>query len=137
MRHNAALIRKEIGDRATLYAVVKGDAYGVGIPAVVNALKDSLVDAFAAGDFDEAMEVRKHSPDATVMLYGSYTPDQIPELATFEIILTVFSPECLFAVSQTDRPLKVMIKVDCGFGRLGFRETEIENALRTIQAFPH
>jgi alanine racemase len=137
LRDNAALIRKEIGDSATFYAVVKGDAYGVGIPAVVNALKDSGVDAFAAGDFDEAMEVRKHSPGATILLYGSYAPDQIHELSTFEIVLTVYSPECLFALAQIDRPLRVMVKVDCGFGRLGFRETEIESVLRTIQGLPH
>ena len=137
LRHNAALIRKEIGDRSTLYAVVKGDAYGVGIPAVVNALKGSSVDAFAAGDFDEAMEVRRQSPDATVMLYGSYTPDQIPELATFGVVLTVYAPECVAAIADVDRPLSVMIKVDCGFGRLGFRETEIEGVLRAIQRMPN
>ena len=137
LRHNDALIRKEIGDRSTLYAVVKGDAYGAGIPVVVNALKESLVDAFAAGDFDEAMEVRTHAPNATVMLYGSYTPDQIPELAKFNIILTAFSPECIAVLAQVGCPLSVMIKVDCGFGRLGLRETEVESALRTIQNLPH
>ena len=135
LRHNAALVRKEIGDRSTLYAVVKGDAYGAGIPAVVNALKDK-VEAFAAGDFDEAMEVRKHAPGAVVMLYGSYMPDQIPELAAFGIVLTVYSPECLTALAQVDRPLSVMIKVDCGFGRLGLRETEIESVLHTMQGLP-
>ncbi len=137
LRHNAALIRKEIGNRSTLYAVVKGDAYGAGIPAVVNALKDSAVDAFAAGDFDEALEVRKHAPGATILLYGSYTPDQIQELSTFGIVLTVYSPECVAALARVERPLAVMIKVDCGFGRLGLRETEIDGVLRTIQGLPH
>jgi alanine racemase len=137
LRHNADLIRKEIGGSSTLYAVVKGDAYGVGIPAVVNALKGCKVDAFAAGDFDEAMEVRKHSPDATVLLYGSYTPDQIRELSTFRIVLTIYSHECVAALRLVDAPLSVMIKVDVGFGRLGFPETEIEDVLRILQGLPH
>lgn len=136
LRHNAALIRKEIGDCSTFYAVVKGDAYGAGIPAVVNALKDSKVEAFAAGDFDEAMEVRKYAPDATILLYGSYTPDQIPELSTFGIVLTAYSQECVAALAQVDVPLTAMIKVDCGFGRLGVRESEIESILREIQTLP-
>jgi alanine racemase len=83
------------------------------------------------------MEVRKHSPDATVLLYGSYAPDQIRELSTFGIVLSIYSPECLSALAQVDRPLSVLIKVDCGFGRLGFRETEIEQVLRTIQGLPN
>jgi alanine racemase len=136
LRHNAALIRKEIGAQSTFYAVVKGDAYGAGVGAVVNALKDSAVDAFAAGDFDEALEVRKHAPDASVMLYGSYTPQQIPVLAASGIVGTVYSPECVTALAGVGRPLSVMIKVDCGFGRLGLRETEIEETLRAIRALP-
>ncbi|MSO22145.1 MAG: alanine racemase [Acidobacteria bacterium] len=137
LRHNASLIRREAGHSVTVYAVVKGDAYGVGIPAAVEALKDTQIDAFAAGDFDEAIEVRRCSPDATILLYGSYTPDQIAELATFGIVLTVYSPECLAALAYVDRPLTILVKVDCGFGRLGFRENEMEAVLRSIQGLPH
>ncbi len=136
LRHNAQLLRQIAGDNTTLYAVVKGDAYGVGIPAVVEALRDSKIHAFAAGDFDEAIEVRRCSTDATILLYGSYVPEQIAELATHEIVLTVYSPECLGALAKVDRPLAILVKVDCGFGRLGFREDEMEPVLRTIQGLP-
>ena len=136
LAHNTRLVRSMIGERTALYAVVKGDAYGIGVAAAVPALLTAGADAFAAGDFDEAMLVRRLAPAAPVLLYGSYLPAQMADIAQHGIVLTVYSHECLEAVERFEQPVTVSLKVDCGFGRLGLREDEIGPALRRLRARP-
>ena len=139
LAHNTRLVRSLIGERTALYAVVKGDAYGIGVEAAVPVLLRAGADAFAAGDFDEAMLVRRLAPATPVLLYGSYLPAQMADIARHGIVLTVYSHDCLEAVEgfgQPDQPVTVSLKVDCGFGRLGLREDEIGPALRRLRGRP-
>lgn len=136
LRQNALWLRERIGRETAFYAVVKGDAYGIGVEAAVAVLAEAGADAFAAGDFDEAMIVRRLRPDIPVLLYGSYAPDQLPQLAQHGIILTVYSAECLDALASFGQPVTVSFKVDCGFGRLGLREDAIGEALQRLGRRP-
>ena len=132
IRHNVRETRRLIGTETRLYGVVKGDAYGVGVSAAADTLAMAGVDGFAAGDAHDALAIRIRQPDVPVLVYGTYEPREIPTLARAGIIPTLFSLECVEAAMAAGGPVSVFLEVDCGFGRLGLPEAQVQDALRRL-----
>ena len=59
------------GNQPKVVAVVKANAYGHGLYAVANALKDS-VDAYAVARIGEAMELRREGITRPVILLEGF-----------------------------------------------------------------
>lgn len=127
LRHNVGAVRRLAGPATRILAVLKGDAYGFGIDRMAPVL-ERFVDGFAVGDVEEARKLRPFAGTRPILLYGSLLPSDLPALDD-GIVPTVHSRQCLDALAGTGRARKVMIKVDCGFGRLGFPETEMPAVL--------
>ena len=58
LKHNIRNIREKIGDKVSLMAVVKSNAYGHGIEHVVPCLEKEGADAFAVASVGEGVLVR-------------------------------------------------------------------------------
>jgi alanine racemase len=136
IRHNVGVVRRLLGPRTHLYAVVKGDAYGTGIIEAAETLIGAGADALAVGDLREAFLVRRRFPVIPILIYGTYLPRDIADLARAGIWPTLFSPESVRAALQAGEPMSVFLEVDCGFGRLGFTETEVPEALEELSSRP-
>jgi alanine racemase len=130
LRHNVDAVRRLAGPATRLLAVLKGDAYGFGIENMAPTLV-LAVDGFAVGDVAEARLLAPLARGKPILLYGSLLPADLADLDD-GIIATVHSWPCLEALAGRGRARQVMIKVDCGFGRLGFPETELPAVLDRI-----
>lgn len=115
----------------TLAAVVKSNAYGLGIEAVAPSLVAEGCKHFWVNDIDEAARLRSVSSDATVYclmgLAGGAVRDfdfvkAIPALTSLAEIR-----ECSRYALQCGRPLAVAIQLDTGLGRLGLSVKEAEH----------
>lgn len=133
---NAKRLISDLDPQTKTLAVLKGDAYGVGIDAAVRTLSRAGVYGFAAGTVDEALHAKKLCPEKPVLIYGTYSPSQIPELAEAGLLMTAFSPECIARMMDTRKPLDMMIKVDCGFGRLGVLQQDMGETLDNVSRNP-
>ncbi|MBX3529590.1 MAG: alanine racemase [Rhizobiaceae bacterium] len=134
LRHNVEAVRRLAGPKTRILAVMKGDAYGFGIEKMAPTL-ERFVDGFAVGDVEEARLLRPFAGTRPILLYGSLMPSDLAVLDE-GIIATVHSWPCLEALAGTGRARQVMVKVDCGFGRLGFPETEMPAVLDRIAGMP-
>src|SRR5690554_5608962 len=117
-------------------AVVKANAYGHDIVVVTGLLLENGVDYIAVATLQEAVQLRKHYPQANILVMG-YTPDdQLDYAVDYQITQSVFSlAQCQILSRRavaTGKTARVHVKVDTGFNRLGYRDHDL--ALEEIVA---
>lgn len=114
----------------TLAAVVKSDAYGLGLTAVAPVLIDEGCRDFWVNDLDEAVRLRRGNPGIRIYclmgLAGARIDDfeaagAIPALCSLEEI-----EHCARHASATGRRPAVAIQLDTGLGRLGLGSRQVE-----------
>lgn len=111
-------------------AVVKADAYGVGLKPVVETLTENGCRSFFVATLDEALTFRSWSKDFNLyMLHGvknneeafiSYQHNIIPVLNS-EKQVRVWSSFC----SYKSLKLKAILHLETGLGRLGIQKSEL------------
>ena len=123
---------KKKSPQATPICVVKADAYGHGAPECVRTLLSVGADFFAVSDISEALEVRRVSPAAKILILGYTEPSNAPILIEKNIIQTLHSLSYAGRLEEAiqdsrergeidkNEKLSLHIKVDTGMNRLGF-----------------
>ena len=110
-----------------LGAVVKADAYGLGIEAVVRRLRAEGCGLFWVGTLDEGRRVRAVAPDAEVFTLNGLGPEDLELYRRYRVVPVLGSLEDLrrVAAAAGAGPLRVAILLDCGLTRLGLDAPEI------------
>lgn len=102
-------------------AVVKQDAYGLGIAEVVPLLSDLGCRDFWVADLSEAQDVRRATPSGRIfVLHGMAggAPRDYRGLGAIPVLLDISEVEGL-ARAATDAPAACAIHLDTGLNRLG------------------
>lgn len=116
LRANYEEVVRRSGGRRVV-ASVKADGYGHGIVEVSRALADAGCDSLWTGHIGDALAIRAAGVDTEVVLFGGYTPGQIPALVGAGLVPTVVDLAGAAAAASAGSP--VYVKVDAGLGRLG------------------
>lgn len=132
IRQNIALIRKKAGT-ATVFAVVKGDGYGLGTEKLARLLSEEGIDHFAVTEPKEAGILRQMGEKNVLMLRATDDPGEISTLLELDAILTIGSLSDAVAISgiarEKGKKARVHLKVDTGMGRYGFLPSEQDKLL--------
>ncbi|HHV64683.1 MAG TPA: alanine racemase [Peptococcaceae bacterium] len=114
--------------------VVKADAYGHGAVEVVGVLRKLGVKRFGVAFLEEALELRKHYRDISIMVIGPTLPEYSEILVQEEIIPEIFQVEQAEALSQAaiklQKTARLHVKIDTGMGRIGFKDNALEDIQR-------
>jgi alanine racemase len=142
IRQNVAAIRRRIGPKVKLMAVVKADAYGHGLAQVGGALMQCGADAFAVAALSEALLLRQIGGSGwPILLFGSALPFEVAKMVEQNITPTISTLEeaHLFEAEARHRGkiVDVQIEVDTGMGRVGFWHEEAPKQIRAIAALEH
>ena len=124
---NIACARK-LTDKA-LMAVVKANAYGVGIEELTSFVDDK-VDCYGVANVEEALRI-KSSKDI-LMLYPVLSDQDILVLKD-NFVLTVDNKELLDRLKATGRSFRVHIYVDTGMNRFGIKPKELRGFYELIK----
>lgn len=119
LAHNVSVLRGALPPGCELMAVVKADAYGHGMSAVVPQLLSLGVRSFAAATLDEGSQLRALGAEGTVLILGYTSPQRAGELARLGLTQTVADLAHAEALSAQGVPLRVHLKIDTGMHRLG------------------
>lgn len=136
LRRNLALAR-DYAQGASVYAVVKADAYGHGLVRCAQALATG--DGFCVLSVDEAITLRHAGFDhPIVLLEGFFSPDELPLIAEYKLTPVIHSLEQVDAVCGSGLPtrISVFLKLNTGMNRLGFGERAFTQALKRLTATP-
>ncbi len=134
MRDNVSAVRRLIGDRPRILAVVKANAYGHGAVEVVRALAGQ-VDIFGVANVCEAREIFDAGTERDVMILGPCLPGERGIAVADGAIVTVSSAPEAAAYAQHG-PVRINFKIDTGMGRVGVWWERAEDELRAICGQP-
>ncbi len=131
LRANFEELVRRSGDRRVV-ASVKADGYGHGVVDVSRALVDAGCNSLWTGHIGDAHRIRAAGIDAEIVLFGGYTPDQIPSLVRAGFVPTVVDQAGAAAAASVNAT--VYVKVDAGLGRLGVPVGVAREAIREMAA---
>jgi len=137
--HNIAEIRKKIGSRRDLMAVVKADGYGHGAVEVSLAALSSGATCLGVALPEEGLQLRDAGVDVPVLVLGLIQPKEAYKTIDSGLEQAVSTVELADALDQEARKasthIKMHIKVDTGMGRIGVSPQDALELVRTISRF--
>lgn len=134
LKKNINFIRKKIGDHPRISSVVKANAYGHGIPQMVEMLEKCGVDHFSVASAFEAEEVLDHcSPSSEIMIMGILYDDDVAWAIQHDISFFVFTVErlelALEKAKLLNKKAKIHIELETGTNRTGMTEETFKQAI--------
>ncbi|MBP3635275.1 MAG: alanine racemase [Bacilli bacterium] len=137
--HNINEIKSRVSsDDYTLIAVVKGNAYGLGIVEFTKFLIDAGFNFFAVAEASEALLLRKNGIKEKILLLTPYSDEKnVKLLVENDITLTIDSKESFCVADEICNKLnkKVLshIKIDTGLSRYGFNFNNINEIKQIVK----
>jgi alanine racemase len=136
MWHNYCAVKDSV-QGASVGAVVKANAYGLGMVPVSHFLFERGVKDFFVSTVEEALVLRCYLPDASIIIFNGVWPEAMPGVAASNCIPVLSTLEQVKAwnklAHQQERTLPVWLQVDTGFVRLGLNEKDCQ----TLADNPH
>ena len=131
LRHNAAAIRKSVGETPGMIAVVKADGYGHGGPEVAKTLAPYAVQ-FGVATLNEARTVRAVVPDKDILILSPCLPGEREDVvrAGFIPVVSSAAEAKAYARFAKDKPVLIHLCIDTGMGRIGVWQ---DDAIKTAQ----
>lgn len=109
-----------------IIAVVKSDAYGVGVKYIANLLESLReVEFLAVACVEEGIELRRLGVKKPILILGGVLKDERKALVDYKLTPVISHREHLRAVEGLKVPLH--LKFDTGMGRLGFLDDFVED----------
>jgi len=127
LAYNVNLIKKNTCKK--IIAVVKGNAYGLGIEEITRFLNDK-VDTFAVSTMEEALKIQSNKD--IIILTPLYNFKYINEMKK-NIIITIDSEECLHKISK-DTKCRIQIYVNTGMNRFGVQPNKLYDLIQEIKS---
>ena len=130
LEHNIRLLLEKAKGK-TLWGVIKGDGYGLGVVEMARVLAAHGIDHFAVTDLCEVRALRADGFDNPIlMMEGTCNEAEINELLDLGAILTIGTPEDARAVNAQAQARSAVaeahLKIDTGMGRYGFLPEQME-----------
>ena len=104
-------------------AVVKSNAYGLGILEIASILYATGVTFFAVATLEEAIYLRKNNIGGTILLL-----ERTKEYAlaySYQITISIVSLSQLEEIKNSPTPVVAHLKIDTGMNRLGLNKEDI------------
>ncbi|MCG2634421.1 MAG: alanine racemase [Gammaproteobacteria bacterium] len=138
LQHNLGICRDLAGD-ASVFGVVKANAYGHGLLTVARALRGARpgVEGLAVANLDEAIRLRQSGDEGLVLLLaGVHNAEELVAAQRHQLALVVHSAfqVDLLLQHQALAPFKLWLKVDSGMHRLGLSPAEVPVQLARLRA---
>lgn len=128
---------------AVLWAVLKGDGYGLGLLPMAAICREAGVGHFAVTEVQEVRALRESGfSDAQIlMLRPTAEQDELTQLLQLGAILTVSSQNDATVLNGLAEKLgvqaQVHVKIDTGMGRYGFLPDEMDQLIPIFKYMDH
>ncbi len=127
---NVATIKKHLRSGTKFCAVVKANAYGLGIVRVSKLLAP-LVDYFAVATVDEGITLRRNGIKQDILVFG--VCDDIPTAIKYNLSITVENLTQARTIQKNKLHPRIHLAINTGMNRFGF--SSIHELRETLQIF--
>ena len=141
IKHNLSVLLKKAGE-TPLWAVLKGNGYGLGVKPMAELCRDAGIRRFAVTEVSEALAIREIVPLSQILMLRPTTDaEELNRLLDLDVIATIGSTEDAAALSSLAAQRGVVaeahVKIDTGMGRYGFLPEELEKILSVYRYNDH
>lgn len=137
LTHNVHCVRKIIGPNVSLLAVVKADAYGMGLKDISRILWEAGADFFGVANIQEGIALRNYFPKVPILILGPSFIDNIEDILDQDLQPIVSSLELLRKLNEAallrGKRAKVHLMMDTGMGRIGLWYEKGEEFFKRLQ----
>lgn len=137
LAQNIKEIRKYIPAGVKMLAVVKADSYGHGSVMLAPTILASGVDMLGVASIDEGIDLRNAKINCDILVLGAVPVWAVENAVRADLSISIFSREHLAACKQTYERTgikpKVHIKLDTGMNRIGVRDNDAVDFIKTVQ----
>ena len=150
LKHNIEQIKKyasksgkdDSGNSLKIIAVVKGNAYGLGMVEFTKFLIDNGISSFAVSTVEEALKLRSAGiQEEILMLSSTAIEEDVRILIKNNIVITIGSEEDARIAEkigeEENKKIRAHLKIDTGFGRYGFIYNKREEMIEAIKGLKH
>ena len=132
--NNVKKIKRYVGRQTKICAVVKADAYGLGVKNVCPFIADE-VDYFAVVSVKEAMEIRAFNSDKPIVILGVSNIEYVNWCAKNNVDIAISSiEEVKYIGKYCNNTVRVHLKINSGMNRYGIKNiTQLRNILKEIR----
>jgi alanine racemase len=158
--HNTRELKRHVGEKTELMAVVKANAYGHGAVPVAETVLENGASRLAVNRAVEGVQLRQAGITAPILILGYTLPAQAETIVRWNLTATVNDPEQAQALSaaashpsfipppwppkvggnggrgESGGALPIHIKVDTGMGRFGLLPDEVVNFVQAVSVLP-
>ena len=138
VENNIAFLKRKLGSKVKISAVVKANAYGHGIEQIVPLFEKYGIDHYSTFYYSEAIRVFDSlSKPATIMVMGWLSEENIRGAIAKGIEFFVFNIERLnitikYAI-ELSLKAKIHLEAETGMNRSGLNTDELNNAIAMIK----
>ena len=132
--HNLRVIRKHIGAKPKILAVVKSNAYGLGAVPVSKALQKAGVEWFGVTCANEGIELRESTIRKRILVLTGFWPGEEKRLIENHLTPTVTRVDDVRLLERAAKaargrktPVRFHLKINTGMNRLGIEPAEIDD----------
>lgn len=140
VKNNFYELRKHVTQNVKIMAVVKANAYGLGIVQCSKILEECNADILGVGSLKDGIKLRKNNIKLPILIFAS---NMIKELANLyaenDLIPTILTYEQARSMSEiaSTKPHPIFLKVETGRGRLGINSEDMINFVKKVKALPN
>jgi alanine racemase len=131
---NFRMMRELVGDRVEIAAVVKSDAYGLGLTEVSSALASAGCRTFLVADIEEAARLRALDRRATVVVLKDNLSECGEIIASQKLTAVVNGADDLDWLTRFGHGVPYFLNLETGFSRFGIEPQKVQS-LRDAGAF--
>ena len=130
---NAVNIRRYLGKDTLFCAVVKANAYGLGIQTICKSIK-SYVDYFAVACIKEAKDIRSFDRNTPILILGIVPASTYKWCSENNVTVTISNKTDIYNIENNINDVfRVHVALNTGLNRIGFKKTqEIKECLKLI-----
>src|ERR1700690_389041 len=132
--HNLRVVRRHIGTKPRILAVVKSNAYGLGAVPVSKALQKAGVEWFGVTCANEGSEPREASIRKRILVPTGFWPGEEKRLIENHLTPTVTRVDDVRLLERAAKaargrksPVRFHLKINTGMNRLGIEPAEIDD----------
>ncbi len=146
LAHNLRLIRRSIGRKRKILAIVKANAYGLGAVPVSKALSRMGADAFGVTCSQEGLELREAGIREPIVLLTGFWPGEEQHILQYKLTPTIARLDQLGLLERaaskqrgksSRKRIPFHLKIDSGMNRLGISPGQLGEFTRAYADCPH